>query len=100
VCTDWEDQNNQTTSHCLQIQIFPDKQRILANAKKLKGTAIANKVRKRLYPVLKKSRQEHKRVKMVRDKLYIEGQLSVESNTKYSLYSSAFMSKISFEFGK
>ena len=38
-------------------------------------------VRKHLYPVLKKARQEHKRVKMVRDKLYIEGQLCVESKS-------------------
>ncbi|CAB4031410.1 Hypothetical predicted protein, partial [Paramuricea clavata] len=56
-----------------KFNFFPDKERILANAKKLKGTRIAiseqfpeeiMQVRKRLYPVLKKARQEHKQVKM------------------------------------
>ena len=79
---------NQTTSHYTTSHFFPDKERILA--KKLKGRRIAiseqfpeeiMQVRKHLYPVLKKARQEHKRVKMVRDKLYIEGQLCVESKS-------------------
>lgn len=54
------------------------------NAKHLKGTShrisehfseeIANE-RKKLYPELKKAKSEGKRVKLIRDKLYVEGQL-------------------------
>ena len=74
-----------------KLNYYPDKERILANARKLKGSGIAIseqfpeeilKVRKRLYPILKKAKQEKKRVKMVRDKLFIEGQLYVEPNTE------------------
>ncbi len=57
-----------------KFNYYPDKEQILANARKLKGTGIAvseqfpdeiMKVRKRLYPVLKKAKQEGRRVKMV-----------------------------------
>ena len=74
-----------------KLNYYPDKERILANTRKLKGSGIAIseqfpeeilKVRKRLYPILKKAKQEKKRVKMVRDKLFIEGQLYVEPNTE------------------
>ncbi|CAB3998454.1 Hypothetical predicted protein, partial [Paramuricea clavata] len=72
-----------------KLNYYPDKERILATARKLKGSGIAIseqfpeeilEVRKRLYPILKKAKQDKKRVKMVRDKLFIEGQLYVEPN--------------------
>ena len=53
-----------------KFNYYPDKEQILANARKLKGTGIAvseqfpdeiMKVRKRLYPVLKKAKQEGRR---------------------------------------
>ena len=71
-----------------KLNYFQDKQKILTNARKLKGTGIAVSeqfpeeimiARKRLYPELKKAREEGKRVKLVRDKLYIDGQLFRES---------------------
>ena len=71
-----------------KLNYFQDKQKVLTNAKKLKGTGIAVSeqfpeeimiARKRLYPELKKAREEGKRVKLVRDKLYIDGQLFRES---------------------
>ena len=71
-----------------KFNYFQDKQKILTNARKLKGTGIAVSeqfpeeimiARKRLYPELKKAREEGKRFKLVRDKLYIDGQLFRES---------------------
>ena len=71
-----------------KFNYFQDKQKVLTNARKLKGTGIAVSeqfpeeimiARKRLYPELKKAREEGKRVKLVRDKLYIDGQLFRES---------------------
>jgi hypothetical protein len=56
--------------------------RILANARKLKGTGIAVSqqfpeeivsVRKRLYQEMKKARDVGRKFKLVRDKLYIDG---------------------------
>ena len=63
-----------------KFNYFPDKERILANARKFKGTGMAvseqfAKERKRLYPEMKKAKQQGKRVKLVRDKLYIDGHL-------------------------
>ena len=67
---------------------FSDKQRILMNAKKLKGTGIAISeqfpeeivsIRKRLYPEVKKAGDAGKKAKLVRDKLYIDGMLFRES---------------------
>ena len=71
-----------------KFNYFPDKQNILANAKKLKGSGLAVSEQfpeeiltmgKRLYPEMKKARDEGKRVKLVSDKLYIDGQLFKES---------------------
>ncbi len=67
-----------------KFNYFPDKVRILANAKNLKGTNIGVseqfpqeivQIRKRLYKELKKAREIGKNAKLVRDKLYIDGQL-------------------------
>ena len=65
-----------------KFNYFPDKVRILANAKNLKGTNIGVseqfpqeivQIRKRLYKELKKAREIGKNAKLVRDKLYIDG---------------------------
>ena len=72
---------------------YPYKEQILANARKLKGTGIAVteqfpdeiiKVRKRLYPVLKKAKQKGRRVKMVRDKLFID-RINLMLNHKHQI---------------
>ena len=63
---------------------------VLSNAYRLKGkkfgideqlTLEVEKKRKTLYPVMKKAKQEGKRVQLVRDRLYINGQLFQQSNT-------------------
>lgn len=69
-----------------KFNYFPDKQRILANSKKLKGTGIAVSeqivtIRERLYPEMKKARDAGRKIKLVRDKLYIDGQLFRESSS-------------------
>ena len=67
-----------------KFNFYPDKERILTNANKLKGTRIGIseqfpeeivKERKRLFPIMKKARDDGRRVKLTRDKLYIDGQL-------------------------
>ena len=67
-----------------KFNYFPDKERVLANARKFKGTGMAvseqfpdeiAKERERLYPEMKKAKQQGKRVKLVRDKLCIDGHL-------------------------
>lgn len=67
-----------------KFNYFPDKERVLANARKFKGSGMAvseqfpdemAKERKRLYPEMKKAKEQGKRVKLVRDKLYIDGHL-------------------------
>ena len=79
-----------------KFNYYPDKEQILANARKLKETGIGVseqfpdeilKVRKRLYPTLKKAKQEGKRVKMVRDKLFAtlsHDTMSIKLQTAYS----------------
>jgi hypothetical protein len=73
-----------------KFNYFPDKVRILANARKLKGTGIAVSeqfpeeivaIRKRLYPEMKKARDAGRKSELVRDKLYIDGQLFRESTS-------------------
>jgi hypothetical protein len=68
----------------VKFNFYPDKVRILANAKNLKGTNIRVseqfpqeivQIRKHLYKELKKAREVGKNAKLVRDKLYIDGQL-------------------------
>jgi hypothetical protein len=58
-----------------KFNYYQDKERVLANAKKFKGTGMAvseqypeeiTKERKRLYPELKKAKDQGKRVKLVR----------------------------------
>jgi hypothetical protein len=67
----------------VKLHYFRDKEDIRQNAKKLKGTRIGlseqypeeiNQIRRRLYPEFKKAKADGKRAKMVRDKLFIEGQ--------------------------
>ena len=67
-----------------KFNYFPDKERVLTNARKFKGSGMAvseqfpeeiAKERKRLYPEMKKAKEQGKRVKLVRDKLYIDGHL-------------------------
>jgi 3-methyladenine DNA glycosylase/8-oxoguanine DNA glycosylase len=73
-----------------KFNYFPDKQRILSNAKKLKGTGIAVSkqfpeeivaTRKRLYPEMKKARDAGRKNKLARDKLHINGQLFREPSS-------------------
>ncbi|CAB3992748.1 unc-13-like C [Paramuricea clavata] len=63
---------------------YPDKELVKRSASKLKGTSIGigeqfpkdiADIRKSLYPVLKKAKEEGNKVKLVKDKLYINGQL-------------------------
>lgn len=63
-----------------KFNYYPDKARLLASARKLKGTGIAVSeqvpeeivaIRKSLYPEMKKGRDAGKKCKLVRDKLYI-----------------------------
>ena len=67
-----------------KFNYFQDKERVLANVKKFKGSGMAVseqfpdeiiKERKRLYPEFKKAKEQGKRVKLVRNRLYIDGQL-------------------------
>ena len=76
-----------------KFNYFPDRERVLSNAKKLKGTNLAIseqfpeeivKIRKRLFPEYKKARAEGRRAKLVGDKLYIDGQLFREANSTSS----------------
>jgi hypothetical protein len=73
-----------------KFNYFPDNQRILSNAKMLKGTGIAISeqfpeeivaTRKRLYPEMKKARDAGRKTKLVRDKLHIDGQLFREPSS-------------------
>ena len=73
-----------------KFNFYPDKERILANAKHLKGMGIAIseqfleeivKIRKQLLPEMKKAREDGGRVKLVRDKLYVDGQLFRHNST-------------------
>ena len=61
-----------------------DREHVRLNTKKLKGTNIGvseqfpeeiERIRKTLYPELKKAKSEGKRAKIVRDKLIIEGRV-------------------------
>ncbi|CAC5406043.1 unnamed protein product [Mytilus coruscus] len=63
---------------------WKDKQLVLRNCHKLKGTHISvraqfpvkiEKKRKNLYPVLKQAKKDRKKAVLVRDKLFIEGEL-------------------------
>jgi hypothetical protein len=76
-----------------KFNYFPDRERVLSNAKKLKGTHLAIseqfpeeivKICKRLFPEYKKARAEGRRAKLVGDKLYIDGQLFREANSTSS----------------
>jgi hypothetical protein len=67
-----------------KFNYYPDRERVLQNARKLKGTKIGIgeqfpdeilKIRKELYPELKKARDACKKAKLVKDKLIIEGQI-------------------------
>jgi hypothetical protein len=68
----------------VKFNYYPDKEAILRNARKLRGTDIAIseqfpeeivKIRKKLYPIFKQARAQKKKVKLVWDKLIIDGQL-------------------------
>jgi len=63
---------------------YQDKEMARKNAHQLKGTSFAiseqfpkeiNEVRKKLYPIFKKAKQEGKKAVLSKDKLYISGQL-------------------------
>ena len=67
-----------------KFNYFQDKEYILRNARKLKGTNIGVseqfpeeiiEIRKKLYPELKKARDEGKKAKLAYNKLIIEGQV-------------------------
>ena len=67
-----------------KFNYYSDKECILNNARKLKGTRLGIseqfpeeivRERKRLFPEMKKAQEDGKRVKLVKDKLYIDGQL-------------------------
>ena len=67
-----------------KFNYFLDKEQVLANARKFKGTGMAvleqfpeeiAKERKRPYPEMQKVKQQRKWVKLVRDKLYIDGHI-------------------------
>jgi hypothetical protein len=68
----------------VKFNFHQDREYVRLNAKKLKGTNIGvseqfpeeiERIRKTLYPELKKAKSEGKRAKIVRDKLIIEGQV-------------------------
>ena len=68
----------------VKFNFYQDKEYVRHNAKKLKGTKIGvseqfpgeiERVRKELYPELRKAKEEGKRAKIVRDKLIIEGKV-------------------------
>lgn len=67
-----------------KFNFYQDRENIRLNAKKLRGSNIAIgeqfpdeivKIRRELYPELKKAREAGKKAKLVRDKLIIEGQV-------------------------
>jgi hypothetical protein len=73
-----------------KFNFYPDRERVLQNARKLKGTKIGIgeqfpdeilKIRKELYPELKKARDAGKKAKLVKDKLIIEGQIFYKPTT-------------------
>jgi hypothetical protein len=64
----------------VKFNYFKDREHIRLNARKLRGTRIGiaeqfpeeiEKIRQTLYPGMKKAKAEGHRVRMVRDKLYI-----------------------------
>ena len=68
----------------VKFNFHQDREHVRLNAKKLKGTNIGvseqfpeeiERIRKTLYPELKKAKSEGKRAKIVRDKLIIEGRV-------------------------
>ena len=76
--------NNKPRPIVVKFNWHQDKEFVRINARKLKGTKIGvaeqfpeeiESVRKTLYPELKKAKAEGKKAVMVRDKLYIEGQV-------------------------
>jgi hypothetical protein len=67
-----------------KFNFYQDRENIRLNAKKLRGSNIAIgeqfpdeivKIRRELYPELKKASEAGKKAKLVRDKLIIEGQV-------------------------
>ena len=76
--------NNKPRPIVVKFNWHQDKEFVRINAKKLKGTKIwiaeqfpeeIESARKTLYPELRKAKAEGKKAIMVRDKLYIEGQV-------------------------
>ena len=72
-----------------KFNFFPDCERIRFNAKKLKGTRIGiserfpeeiQKVRQSLYPELRRAKMAGHRVRMVRDKLFINNVEFIQGN--------------------
>ncbi|CAG2255746.1 unnamed protein product [Mytilus edulis] len=72
-----------------------DKQLVMRNCHKLKGTNISvraqfpvkiEKKRKSLYPVLKQAKKDRKKAVLIRDKLFIEGELYKTNDDRVSKY--------------
>ena len=71
-----------------KFNFFQDRENIHLNAKKLKGSNVAIaeqfpeeivRIRRELYPELKKAKEAGKKAKFVRDKLIIEGQILLQT---------------------
>ena len=73
-----------------KFNFFPDREKIRRNARKLKGTRIGiseqfpeeiEKVRQKLYPEMRRAKAEKQRVRLVRDKLFINNVEFIPDNS-------------------
>lgn len=80
----WSEFKEQPRNIIAKFSYFKDREFIRKNAaRKLKGSRIwvneqfppeIEEKRKRLYPVLRQAKKDHKRASLIRDTLYIEGE--------------------------
>ena len=86
------DGNRKPRAIVVKFNYFQDREHIRMNASKLRGTRIGiaeqfpekiEKIRQNLYPEMKKAKAQGHRVRMVRDRLYINN-MSI-SNTQHNI---------------
>ncbi|XP_062609263.1 protein unc-13 homolog C-like [Saccostrea cucullata] len=74
---------------------FPQRELIRKNAFKLKGTHLSigeqfpkeiQERRKGLYPIYKKAKEDEKKASLVKDKLYIDGELYIDAGSETPEY--------------
>ncbi|XP_062570261.1 uncharacterized protein LOC134232323 [Saccostrea cucullata] len=83
----FEEFNTKPRNIVAKFSFFQDREYVRSQApRKLKGTHVwvneqyppeVEEQRKKLYPVIRQARKEHRRVKLVKDTLYVDGELYV-----------------------